>query len=214
MSEKINNNVTVFTGITEGIGLAGVKKTVAKEMEKKLIGQKTVDTKYGARFVASFPINLAIEKIDLNKWVTEMTDADYRSYSRDHQMMSSFVKDGIFYMKNLENIGTDRLIQRYELKYHSPHHVQFYSSETTAYVMRLFPAKVGVPWEMQLTKTSDDTCQLTCLIGVDFPNVLLKAAWFSGLGDLFLKRHLNEEAENFAKDIERKSKIEGGNNHD
>jgi hypothetical protein len=214
MSEKLNNNIAVFTGVTKGIGLAGVRKTGAKEMEKKLIGQKTVDTKHCARFVQSFPINLPIEKIDLNRWVFEMTDADYRSYSKDHKMMSSFFKDGVFFMKNLENIGGDSLIQRYELKYHSPHHVQFYSSETTAYVMRWFPATVGVPWEMRLTKTSDDTCELTCLIGVDFPNVLLKAAWFSGLGDLFLKQHLSEEGKNFAKDIERKSIIEGGNNHD
>lgn len=210
MSERLNN-IAVFNRVRKGTGLAGAERTEAKE--KKLIGQKTIDTKYGARFVQSFPVNLPVEKIDLNRWVTEMTDGDYRSYSKDHQMMSSFVKDGIFYMKNLENIGTDRLIQRYELKYHSPRHVQFYSSETTAYVMRLFPAKVGVPWEMQLTQTSDNTSELTCLIGVDFPNVLLKAAWFSGLGDLFLKRHLSEEGENFAKDIERKF-AEGGNNHD
>ena len=213
MSEKLNDKIVVFTGVTRGIGLSGAGKTKAKETEKILVGQKTVDTKYCARFVQSFQINLPIEKIDLHKWVTEMTDADYRSYSKDHKMMSSFFKDGVFYMKNLENIGSDSLIQSYELKYHSPHHVQFYSSDTTAYVMRWFPAKVSVPWEMRLTKTSDNTCELTCLIGVDFPDVLLKISWFGSLGDLFLKRHLSEEGENFVKDIERKF-AKGGNNHD
>lgn len=203
MSEKLNNNVAIITN--NGIGSAGVGKTESKEREKKIIGQKTIDTKYGTRFVQSFPINLPIEKIDLHKWATEMTDADYRSYSKDHKMMSSIVKDGIFYMKNLENIGTDKLIQRYELKYHSPQHIQFYSSHSTAYVMRLFPVKVSVAWEMQLTRTSDTTCQLTCLIGVDFPNIFLRtASWLSSLGGLFLKRHLSEEGNNFAKDIKRK----------
>jgi hypothetical protein len=34
--------------------------------------------KYSARYVQSFPVNLPAEKIDLYKWLTEMTDADYR----------------------------------------------------------------------------------------------------------------------------------------
>jgi hypothetical protein len=42
-------------------------------------------------------------------------------------------------------------------------------------------------------------------VGVDFPNVLLKAAaWLNGLGGLFLRRHLNKEGKAFAKDIEQK----------
>lgn len=205
MLEKLNNNFAVIRAGGNGIALASFGKTEVKETEKRLVGQKSIDAKYGARFVESFPINLPIEKIDIYKWVTEMTDADYLSYSKSHKMMSSFFKDGVFYMNNLENIGNESIIQHYELKYHSPHHVQFYSTDTTAYVMRWYPAKVGVPWEMQLTKTSDNTCQLTCLIGVDFPNMFLRVAgWFSSLGGLFLKRHLREEGKNFAKDIERK----------
>lgn len=173
-------------------------------MEKKLIDQKTVDTQNSAKEMQSFPVNVPVEKVDMNKWVSEMTDADYVSYSRAHKMMSSFSKDGVLYMKNLENIGLNSLIQRYELKHRSPSHVQFYSSNTTAYVMRWFPAQVSVAWEMQVNKVSDDTCDLTCLVGIDFPGALLKAAWASGLGAYFLERHLNEEGENFAKDLEKK----------
>lgn len=59
-------------------------------MTPKLFQQKSPDTKHSARYAAGFPVNLPIEKIDLYKWVTEMTDADYRSYSKAHQALGSF----------------------------------------------------------------------------------------------------------------------------
>jgi hypothetical protein len=71
--------------------------------------------------------------------------------------------------------------------------------------MRWFPAKVGVPWEIRINATSANTSVLICLIGADFPSLFLKiAAWLNGLDGTFLKRHLKEEVEAFAKDIERK----------
>lgn len=174
-------------------------------MNAKLFQQRSFDTKYGSRYSASFPINLPKEKINLYQWVTEMTDADYCSYSKAHQAMGSFYNDDIFCMMNVENIGNETLIQHYELKFHSPDHVQFYSSYTKAFVMRWFPAKVGVPWEMHIRATSATTSELTCMIGADFPTLFLKiAAWINGLGGLFLKRHLNEEGKAFANDIEKK----------
>jgi hypothetical protein len=174
-------------------------------MTQKLFQQKSPDTKYSARYVASFPINLTKEKIDLYKWVTEMTDANYVSYSKAHQAMGSFFKDGVFYMMNVENIGNETLVQHYELKFHAPGHIQFYSSHSKAYVMRWFPAKVGVPWEMQINATSATTSELTCIIGADFPTLFLKlAAWLNGLGGTFIHRHLMEEGKAFANDIEKK----------
>jgi len=174
-------------------------------MTSKLFQQKSLDTKYSARCVASFPINLASEKIDLYKWVTEMTNADYGSYSKAHLAMGSFFKDGKFCMMNVENIGNETLVQHYELEFHAPNHIQFYSSRTKAYVMRWFPAKVGVPWEMQIIATSATTSEFTCIIGADFPTLFLKvAAWLNGFGGTFLHRHLLEEGKAFANDIEKK----------
>lgn len=174
-------------------------------MNTQFFQQKSLDTKYSARYMASFPINLPIEKIDLYKWVTEMSDADYSSYSKAHQAMGSFFRDGGFYMLNVENIGNETLIQHYELKYHAPDHIQFYSSHSKAYVMRWFPAEVGVPWEMQIRPISATISELTCMIGADFPTLFLKvAAWLNGIGGRFIYRHLIEEGNAFAKDIERK----------
>lgn len=174
-------------------------------MTPKLSQQKSPDTKHSARYAAGFPVNLPIEKIDLYKWVTEMTDADYRSYSKAHQALGSFFKEGVFYTINVENIGNETIVQHYELKYHTASHVQFYSPNSVAYIMRWFPATVGVPWEMQLRATSGNTCELTCMIGADFPNLFLKlGAWLNGFGGFFLKRHLQQEGNAFAKDIEKK----------
>jgi hypothetical protein len=174
-------------------------------MATKFFQQKTVTATHSVRYVHSFSINLSMEKIDLYQWVTGMTDTDYQSYATAHKAMGSYTRDGVFIMTNVENIGNETIFQRYELKYHSPYHVQFYSPASTAYVLRWFPVRVGVPWEMVLRPVSPGRCELICLIGADFPNGFVKAmAWMNGLGGFFLKRHLKREGRAFARDIEGK----------
>ena len=137
-----------------------------------------------------------------------MTNADYVSYSKAHQAMGSYHEGKIFHMTNVENIGIETLVQRYELKYHAPNHIQFYSPASRAFIMRWFPAKVGVPWEMYVEPVTERSSTLYCLIGVDYPGPILKiAAWFSSLGGLFLKRHLRREGTSFARDLELKFKF-------
>ncbi|MGC4020945.1 MAG: hypothetical protein QM734_02910 [Cyclobacteriaceae bacterium] len=176
-------------------------------MAPKLFHQKTRDTKYNARYVQSFIINLPAEKVNLYKWVTGMTDSDYAMYSPAHKAMGSFFKNDTFYMINVENIGLETVIQRYELNYHSPNHVQFYSAKSIAYMMRWFPVTVGVPWELYVQPVTANSCRLICLIGVDFPNLFLKiGGWLSSFGGMFLTKHLKKEGKAFARDIETKFK--------
>ena len=157
------------------------------------------------RYTVSFPVNLALEKIDLIKWIKGMTDADYTSYSKAHKAISSLTQDDKFYMTNVENIGTETLIQHYELKSQAPNSIQLYSSKSQAFIMRWFPVTVGVPWELYVQPVSANSSRLICLIGVDYPNPLLKiAAWCIGLGGFFLRSHLHKEAKAFAKDVEEK----------
>lgn len=166
---------------------------------------KTPRTKHNVRYIASFPISLPAENIDLYKWITEMSEQDYTSYSAAHKAMGSHFKNDVFYTVNVENIGTDTLVQHYELKYHTSSHVQFYSEKSEAYIWRWVPVIVGVPWEMQIRPTSASTCELICMIGVDFPNVLIQfASWFNGLNGYFLRTHLKKEGIAFAEDIKRK----------
>ena len=174
-------------------------------MNARLENQKSADTKYGVRYVESFLVNLPAEQINLYKWITEMTEPDYKSYSTAHVAMNSYLKDGVLFMTNVENIGTDMVVQHYELKNHSSHHVQLYSAKSDAYIIRWFPVVVGVPWEMQIVPVSMNTCELICLVGADYPNLFIKtAAWINGLGGTFLSKHLTKEGKAFAKDIEQK----------
>jgi hypothetical protein len=177
-------------------------------MKASLTNQKSPGTKYDVRYVENFAINLPAEQIDMYKWIVEMTESDYKSYSAAHIAMNSFFKDGILFMTNVENIGTDMVVQHYELKFHTAEHVQLYSAKSDAYIMRWFPVFVGVPWEMQIRPASKNTCELICLVGADYPNLFLKvAAWLNGLGGTFLKKHLKKEGKAFAKDIEEKFRL-------
>lgn len=166
--------------------------------------QKTPCTKYQARYIRCFDLDIPAENINLYKRLTQMTDAEYVSYSPAHLAMSSNTNDDLFQMTNVENIGIEMLVQHYELKYFAANHVQLYSSHTRAYIMRWIPATIAVPWELFIQPVSPDKSRLICLIGVDFPNLALKvASWLSSLGGLFLSRHLQEEGQAFAKHIER-----------
>ena len=157
------------------------------------------------RVSMTFPVNLRIDQIDMYRWVTEMTSADYQSFARAHTAMGSFFQGNRFFMVNVECIGTDLVVQRYELMEHSPAHVKFYSARTTGYIYRWFPVSLGVPWEMTVQPTSDRTCELVCTVGADFPSRWLHVlAWANGLGFRFIKWHLGVEGPAFAKDIERK----------
>jgi hypothetical protein len=176
-------------------------------MKKKFFQQQTPPAKHSVRYTVSFPVNVPLEKIDLSKWIKGMTDSDYTSYSSAHKAISSFTQGDKFYMTNVENIGTETLIQHYELKNHAANSIQLYSSKTRAYIMRWFPVTVGVPWELYVQPVSASSSRLICLIGVDYPNPILKiAAWFIGLGGFFLRSHLNKEGRAFAKDVEEKFK--------
>jgi hypothetical protein len=178
-------------------------------MKARLKNQKSPDKKYGVRYVESFSINLPAEQIDLSKWIVEMTESDYTSYSPAHLAMNSYFKNGVLFMTNVENIGTDMIVQHYELKYQSAEHIQLYSVKSEAHIMRWFPAVVGVPWEMKIRSVAKDACELICLVGADYPNPFLQvAAWLNGLGGTFLMKHLKKEGKAFAKDIQEKFRLE------
>lgn len=156
------------------------------------------------RVSKGFPINLPIDQIDMYRWVTEMTPEDYASYAPAHKAMGSFFHGSRFYMVNVEYIGSDMLVQHYELLDHSKSHVKFYSPQSEGYLYRWFPLSFGVPWEMTLRPVSSRSCELTCTIGADFRSALLGAlARANGTG-FFMQRHLAVEGAAFARDIESK----------
>ena len=151
------------------------------------------------RVSRSFPIDLPIEQIDMYRWATAMTSADYESFTPAHKALGSFRCDSRFFMVNVECIGSDLLVQHYELIEHSRSHVKFYSRRTRGYIYRWLPVTFSVPWEMTLRSTSARSCELTCTIGADFPSAILGA--LAGLNGsfFFMRRHLAEEGAAFAR---------------
>jgi hypothetical protein len=157
------------------------------------------------RVSKDFPVNLPVDSIDMHRWVTEMTSEDYESFAPAHKAMGSFFRGAEFLMVNVECIGSDLVVQHYQLTESSKSHVRFYSPRTTAYIYRWFPVTVGVPWEMSVRSTAEHSCRLSCTVGVDYPSRLLAIiAWLNGVGSLFLTRHLATEGAAFAKNIETK----------
>ena len=156
------------------------------------------------RVSKAFPINLSIDQIDMYRWVTKMTTEDYASFTPAHKAMGSFFHASRFFMVNVECIGSDLLVQHYELVDHGKSHVKFYSPRTQGYVFRWFPVTFGVPWEMTLRSVSSRSCELLCTIGADFSSPLLGALARANGSHFFLRRHLAAEGAAFARDIERK----------
>ena len=100
------------------------------------------------RISGVFPVGLPIDQIDMYRWVTEMTPAEYETFSTAHQAMGSGFRGPEFFMVNVELIGTDMLVQHYQLMEHSRSHVKFYSPRTRGLIYRWLPVVFGVPWEM------------------------------------------------------------------
>lgn len=157
------------------------------------------------RMTKKFKLQIAADKVDLYKWVTEMTPGEYESFSKGHKAMGSYFEEGEFYMVNVENMGNEMIVQHYQLKEHAEDHLRFYSDRTEAYIMRWIPAIVGVPWEMKITPIDRNSCEFSCTIGADFPSrFLAMAAWINGLGGFFMRQHLAGEGVKFAENIEKK----------
>lgn len=174
-------------------------------MKSTLENSKAHTGKYSDRYVASFPINLAAEQIDLSQWMSEMKASDYISYSPAHIAMNSYVKDNVLFATNVENIGTDQIVQHYEMTYESKDHLLLHSAESDVYIMKFVPVSVGVPWEMQIRPVTENTCEFVCMFGIDFPNAFLQTVYkFYSLNGTFLRKHLTKEGIAFARDIEQK----------
>ena len=95
---------------------------------KTFENSKAAIGKYADRYAASFPINLPADQIDLRQWFAEMKKTDYTSYSPAHVAMNSYVEDHVLFTTNVENIGTDQIVQHYTMKYEAKDHLLLHSA--------------------------------------------------------------------------------------
>jgi hypothetical protein len=156
------------------------------------------------RFNSSSIINLPISQINLYDWLISMSENDYKSCSKAHKAVGLVTIDNVEGMINVENIGGQLLIQHYKIIEKQPHHLLLSSLKSDVYLFHILKVQVEVEWTMTLKEKDENSCEFTCQVGVQYPNILLKLAHMSAGGNYFLARHTNEEGPLFAKYIEKK----------
>ena len=150
-------------------------------------------------------INVPVDSIDMYKWLRELTDIEYQSFSKGHQAMGHLNEGKFGGMINVEIVGGLLLVQHYSIKDKSKSHVNSYSDKSRGYLMGIIPIKVEVRWSLRVLATSENKSTFICEVGVLIPSRIL--SFISGpVLSYSLKRHLKEEGALFALDIENKFK--------
>lgn len=107
-------------------------------------------------------------------------------------------------MVNVESVGGHLLVQHYLAVKSTPNHVVMHSKNSRVYVMHLVPATIEVIWTLQIERKDSQSCVLHCTVEARM-FALLNFVATLGLLPLFLRRHVQEEAPLFARDIARKA---------
>ena len=147
-------------------------------------------------------VKLPAGKIDLEKWLFEMSDADYRSCSPAHLAMGiSTLPDGKKVCINVERIGGTTILHHYVPVVSRNNYLNLVSEKTSVISGR--PMDVRVTWELSVTPVSSASSKLTCHVTASTDNKIV--AWLGKLlGSQASDQHNREESPLFARDMERK----------
>lgn len=149
-------------------------------------------------------ITVPVEQIDLYHWLINISEEDYKRFSKDHIAIGLCRKNGAEGMINVESIGGNLLVQHYTIVEKERDHVFLYSEKSEAYLFHFVKVYIKVEWKMSVKFKDENTSTFTCELNIKYPNKALPVAAKLTAGDYFLRKHLNEEGKNFAADIERK----------
>lgn len=148
-------------------------------------------------------INHPVERINLARWISTMSDGDYQACSRAHRAAGTFREGGMLGMVNVESVGGNLLVQHYLATKLAADHVIMHSKKSRAYVMHLLPATVEVIWTMQVRPRDGQSTLFGCSVETVIPP-LLRVLSTAALLPLFVRWHTQEETVGFAADISRK----------
>lgn len=151
-------------------------------------------------------INVALDSIDMYKWLRELTDVEYQSFSKGHIAMGHLNTGELGGMVNTEKVGSNILIQHYKIIKKSDSFVDLYSSKTKVLIFHLIPAKLEVYWTVKVVALSEQKSKFICEVRVRYPSRVLKFLSASIGSPYFVQRHVEEEGALFAADIEKKFK--------
>jgi hypothetical protein len=141
--------------------------------------------------------------IDLVEWFENFSDREYQACSTGHRAAGAFRENGTFGTVNVENVGGHLLIQHYLAEKFTPNHVVMYSRNSRAYLMHLVPVTIEVIWTLEVEHKDSKSALFRCTVEARMPAVLTVLATLAAL-PFFLRRHVEEEAPLFARDIARK----------
>ena len=157
------------------------------------------------KFTHESVINAPVDAIDLEDWLFTLSDTDYQAASRGHRAAGTFTEDGVRGMVNVETVGGALMVQHYHEVSAAPGRVEMLSERTQAWLYHVIPTHFGVRWTMTATARTSDTTTFACTVELDLPAWLRVASALIGTS-YFLRKHVEEEAPNFAADISRKLK--------
>ena len=155
------------------------------------------------KFTHESVINAPVDAIDLEEWLFNLSDSDYQAASCGHRAAGTFTENGVRGMVNVEAVGGALMVQHYHEVNASPARVEMWSERTQAWLYHVIPTHFGVRWTMTATARTSDTTTFACTVELELPAWLRAASALIGTR-YFLRKHVQEEAPNFAADISRK----------
>jgi hypothetical protein len=158
----------------------------------------------------SATINAPIERVDIPSWCFTLPESEYQACSPAHYSAgATTAPDGRRMSINVEIIGGSLMVQHYVEDIARPDHLRLVSeSDVFTPTGR---TKVGVIWDMQVTKIDDHTCEFTNTVHSSATPELLEFLGKQGIPfDVFRtarrpmsEAHNRQETPFFAKSIER-----------
>jgi len=152
-------------------------------------------------------IQVPVEAVNLYEWLINLSDQEYQSFAVAHRAMGLIREDDAEGVINVEDIGGNLLIQHYKILKKDPGEMHLYSKQSDIYLSHLIHSHIEVNWKMSVRSASATTCTFLCEVSTILPTKLFELAATIGFAGHFLQAHVNEEGQNFANDIEKKTKL-------
>ncbi len=154
-------------------------------------------------FTHEASVPLAASDIHLDEWLFHLSEKEYKACAHGHRAVGTRGGERFEGMVNVESIAGALIIQHYETELLEADHVRLFSKRSRAYLMHLLPFHLQVGWEMQIASISANESKLRCTIDVRNP-VWVRFVGFFNATNYWIRQHLIEETQGFARDLTRK----------
>lgn len=155
-------------------------------------------------FTHEVSMPLAAGDVHLDGWLFNLSENDYKACARGHRAMGTNGGARFNGMVNVEAMAGALIIQHNRTELLEANHVRLFSKRSRAYLMHLVPFHLQVGWEMQVSGVSASESVLRCTIDVRNPSWVRFIGWFNGT-NYWIRKHLIEETQGFARDLSHKS---------